>query len=168
MLCVYLRKKFFMSYIYDMRKYIGHKPLIAAGATVVVFKDNKILLNLRSDTNTWGIPGGSLELGETLEQSAKRELKEETNLDCDNFTLLNVFSGNEFYFKYPNQDELYSVIALFLANDFYGDLIINDNESNGLKFFLKQIYQILKAEQRKLYLGLLKMDIYNYINQSCA
>ena len=54
-----------MSYIYDMRKYIGHKPMIAAGATVVVIKDNKILLNLRSDTNTWGIPGGSLELGET-------------------------------------------------------------------------------------------------------
>lgn len=116
-----------MSCIYDMRKYIGHKPMIAAGATIVVMKENKILLNLRSDTNTWGIPGGSLELGETLEQTAKRELKEETNLDCDNFTLLNVFSGDEFYFKYPNQDELYSVIVLYLANDFYGDLKTNDD-----------------------------------------
>lgn len=51
-----------MSYIYDMRKYIGHKPMIAAGATIVVMKDNKILLNLRSDTNTWEFPAVHLRL----------------------------------------------------------------------------------------------------------
>ncbi|MDE6110349.1 MAG: NUDIX domain-containing protein, partial [Eubacterium sp.] len=90
-----------MSYITDIRKYIGHEPMLAAGATIIVLKDNKILLNLRSDTNTWGIPGGSLELGETLEEAAARELKEETNLEAEIFTLLNVFSGNDFYFEYP-------------------------------------------------------------------
>ncbi len=52
-----------MSYISEMRKYIGHAPMAAVGATVVVLKDNKILLNLRSDTKTWGIPGGAAELG---------------------------------------------------------------------------------------------------------
>ena len=55
--------------------------MLSADATVVVIKDNKILLNLRSDTNTWGIPGGEIELGESLEETATRELKEETNLD---------------------------------------------------------------------------------------
>lgn len=126
-----------MSYISELRKYIGHIPLISAGATVAVIKDKQILLNLRSDTKTWGIPGGSLEVGETLEETAKRELKEETNLDCDNFTLLNVFSGNDFYFKYPNGDELYSVIALYLADDFKGSLKITDDESIDLSFFSK-------------------------------
>ncbi len=139
-----------MSYIYNMRKFIGHKPMIAAGATVVVIKDNKILLNLRSDTNTWGIPGGSLEIGETLEETAKRELKEETNLDCDGFTLLNVFSGKDFYFKYPNQDELYSVIALYLANDFYGHLKITDDESCDLKFFSKTDLPNLESRAKKI------------------
>lgn len=126
-----------MGYISELRKYIGHNPLICAGATVAVIKDKQILLNLRSDTKTWGIPGGSLEVGETLEETAKRELKEETNLDCDNFTLLNVFSGNDFYFKYPNGDELYSVIALYLADDFKGSLKITDDESIDLSFFSK-------------------------------
>lgn len=133
-----------------MRKYIGHNPMIAVGATVVVIKDNKILLNLRSDTNTWGIPGGSLEIGETLEETAKRELKEETNLDCDNFTLLNVFSGKDFYFKYPNQDELYSVIALYLANDVKGDMKISDNESFDLKFFSKTDLPKLESRAKKI------------------
>jgi len=126
-----------MSYISEMRKYIGHQPMLSVGATVVVIKDNKILLNLRSDTNTWGIPGGATELGETLEETASRELKEETNLDCDSFTLLNIFSGKDFYFKYPNGDELYSVVALYLANDVTGELKITDGESFKLDYFSK-------------------------------
>lgn len=124
-----------MSYIADIRKYIGHKPMISAGATVVVIQDNKILLNLRSDTNTWGIPGGSLELEETLEEAAARELKEETNLQAENFKLLNVFSGRDVYFKYPNGDELYSVIALYLAENVTGNLKITDGESRKLSYF---------------------------------
>lgn len=126
-----------MSYIKDMRKHIGHAPMLSAGATVVVIKNNKVLLNLRSDTNTWGIPGGALELGETLQETAARELKEETNLEVDNFILLNVFSGKDFYFVYPNGDELYSVVTLFLAEGVTGDLKIIDNESFELKYFGK-------------------------------
>lgn len=111
--------------------------MLSAGATVVVIKDNKILLNLRSDTNTWGIPGGAIELGETLEETATRELKEETNLDCNSFTFLNVFSGKDFYFKYPNDDELYSVVALYFASDVVGELKITDGESFKLEYFAK-------------------------------
>ena len=52
-----------MSYISYIRKYIGHAPMLTAGATVAVIKQNKILLILRSDTKTWGLPGGAIELG---------------------------------------------------------------------------------------------------------
>lgn len=119
--------------------------MLSAGATVVVLKDNKILLNLRSDTNTWGIPGGAIELGETLEETAARELKEETNLESEKFTLLNVFSGKDFYFKYPNQDELYSVVALYIADGVTGDLKITDNESFELKYFGKDELPVLES-----------------------
>lgn len=80
-----------MSYISEMRKYIGHAPMAAVGATVVVLKDNKILLNLRSDTKTWGIPGGAAELGETLEETAARELKEETDLTAETIARLRAY-----------------------------------------------------------------------------
>ena len=139
-----------MSYISEIRKYIGNAPMLSVGATIVVLKDSKILLNLRSDTNTWGIPGGSIELGETLEQTAARELREETNLSAKSFSFLHLFSGPDFYFKYPNGDELYSVVALFLAEGVYGEMKITDGESYKLKFFGKEEIPTLESRAEKI------------------
>ena len=125
-----------MSYIMNIREKVGHAPLISVGATVLVFnQNNELLLNLRSDTNTWGIPGGSKELNETLEECAIRELKEETNLKVDDLELVTVLSGKEYYFKYPNDDEVDCVITLYKVQNYSGDLKINDDESTELKFF---------------------------------
>lgn len=150
--------KWIMSYIKDIRKFIGHAPMLSAGATVVVIKDNKILLNLRSDTNTWGIPGGAIELGETLEETAARELKEETNLEAESFTLLNVFSGNNFYFEYPNGDELYSVVVLYLADGVTGSLKITDGESFELKYFGKNEMPDLESRAKIIVAWLIEKE----------
>jgi ADP-ribose pyrophosphatase len=56
-------------------------PRVAVGA--VVKRKNKMLLVKRRDApgqGTWAIPGGAVELGETLQQAAEREVKEETGL----------------------------------------------------------------------------------------
>lgn len=55
----------------------------------------KILLIKRKNEpfkNSWAIPGGFVDMDETVEQCAKRELKEETNLDIENLFQLNVAS----------------------------------------------------------------------------
>jgi len=139
-----------MSYISEMRKHIGHAPMLTVGATVVVLKDSKILLNLRSDTNTWGIPGGAIELGETLEETAARELGEETGLSAERFSFLHLFSGPDFYFKYPNGDELYSVVALYLAEGVYGEMKITDGESYELRFFDREEMPALESRAEKI------------------
>ncbi|MBR7081276.1 MAG: NUDIX domain-containing protein, partial [Oscillospiraceae bacterium] len=125
-----------MGYIMDLRKHVGHEALIGVGATVLVFNiKNELLLNLRSDTNNWGIPGGSKELHETLEECAVMELKEETNINAGELELVTVLSGKNCYFKYPNGDELDCVIALYKVKNYDGELKINDGESTELKFF---------------------------------
>jgi len=56
-------------------------PLVAVGA--VVFNKGKLLLVLRAKPpaeNYWTIPGGCVELGETLQEAAEREIREETGL----------------------------------------------------------------------------------------
>jgi ADP-ribose pyrophosphatase YjhB (NUDIX family) len=125
-----------MGYIMNLREKVGHSPLIGVGATTLVFNSkNELLLNLRSDTNNWGIPGGSKELNETLEECAIRELKEETNINVNDLELITVLSGKEYYFKYPNDDELDCVIALYKVSNYDGELNINDRESRELKFY---------------------------------
>ena len=112
-----------MEYIMNLRKFVGHNPLIGLGATTLVFNDkNELLLNLRSDTNTWGIPGGSMELYETIEETAIRELKEETGISAKQLELVTVLSGEEYYFEYPNGDKMCTVIVLFKVLNYTGNI----------------------------------------------
>ena len=71
----------------DTIHYQNPKPT----ATLICPREDDILLVKRAfepAKGAWSLPGGFLELGETLEQGAKRELKEETNLNGDVVKLL--------------------------------------------------------------------------------
>ena len=151
-----------MGYIMNLREKVGHSPLIGVGATTLVFNsNNELLLNLRSDTNNWGIPGGSKELNETLEECAIRELKEETNINVNDLELVTVLSGKEYYFKYPNEDEMDCVIALYKVSNYEGELNINDWESKELKFFsldnMPELESRAKAIIDKIKGGIIKL-----------
>lgn len=151
-----------MSYISNLRKHIGHEPLINIGATVIVMNDKKeILLNLRSDTNTWGIIGGGIELGESLEETAARELLEEAGLKAESFELIDLLSGKDLHFKYPNGDETYTVIALYKAVNISEKLKINDDESYKLQYFSLDL--LPKLESRAEYVITRIKDNMSYI-----
>lgn len=125
----------YMGYISDLREIVGSRPLVMAGASVILLdKNNHLLLQLRKDNGCWGLPGGSLEPGETLEQVAKRELYEETGLTARKLELFNTFSGPDFYYKYPHGDQVYNVVSNYICRDYRGELKIDD-ESVAIQFF---------------------------------
>lgn len=59
---------------------------------VAVMNDGKILLTQREDFETWVLPSGRVEEGESLAQAAIREAKEETGIDVELTRLVGVYS----------------------------------------------------------------------------
>ena len=76
------------------------KPLDASGSPrqfrigvyALIFDEEKVLLALRRDANWWNLPGGGLEIGETVEEGVCREVREETGLEVAVEYLVGVYS----------------------------------------------------------------------------
>lgn len=123
-------------YIMDLRKIVGHRPLLQVGASVIVEdSQGRILLQLRSDNHCWGYAGGSVELDEVVEDAAKRELFEETGLIAEKLELFGVFSGKDTHYVYPNGDEVSNIDIVFLCKKYSGNLKCQKGEVDALKFF---------------------------------
>ncbi len=122
-------------YIRELRNLVGTRPLILVGAVVIIQNDNQqILLQHRRDGN-WGLPGGLMEPGESLEDTATREVYEETGFRIERLTMLELFSGPDLYLKLSNGDELFSVTALYLSKEYTGELVNDPTESHEVRFF---------------------------------
>jgi 8-oxo-dGTP pyrophosphatase MutT (NUDIX family) len=139
-----------MGYVQELRLLVGHRPLIVPGAAVLIFDEqNRLLLQERKDNKCWGLIGGSMEIGESLEETARREVLEETNLELDDLTWFGLFSGQELIYQYPNEDILVNVVAVYIARQFKGKLRMDKEEAIKLCFFnLSELPQDLSPPDR--------------------
>ena len=125
----------YMSYVRELRKFVGNRPLILPGAVAIILNArNEVLLQHRTDGG-WGLPGGLMELGESMEETARREVKEETGLIVGELELMGIFSGKDYYLKVANGDELYSVTAVYVTRDIQGDIEVDLTESIDVQYF---------------------------------
>jgi 8-oxo-dGTP pyrophosphatase MutT (NUDIX family) len=123
-------------YIGDLRKLIGTRPIIMCGANVILLNEkDEILLHHRADRDCWGLPGGAMELGESLEQTAIREVFEEVGLSCGKMKLFNVYSGKDLYYRYPDGNEVYNVTTTFICKEFSGEIVVDLTEGRDAQFF---------------------------------
>ena len=124
-----------MDHIQELRKLIGHRPILMVGAGVLIEDaDRRFLLLKRSDNQCWGLPGGAVEPGEKIEQAARREILEETGLEVGELELIDVFSGEEFFYEYPNGDQVYNITIVYRARGVSGEIRL-DHEHTAWQYF---------------------------------
>ncbi len=124
------------SYIQSLREHIGHAPVLqCAGSVIIENEKGQVLLGKRTDNLCWGYAGGSIELGETIEECARRELFEETGLNAGELSFFMVNSGERTHYIYPNGDEVYNVEIIYICRDYTGELSPDLDEISELKFF---------------------------------
>jgi 8-oxo-dGTP pyrophosphatase MutT (NUDIX family) len=102
-------------YLKELRDLLGHRLLLVPGCAIVTVDRGRILLHRRADSGEWDVIGGFMELGETFEDTARREVREELGLEIDWLGLIGVYGGTDFTCPYPNGDLTQMAGALFVA-----------------------------------------------------
>lgn len=124
-----------MNYVKTLRDQVGQTPLILVGAVVLVINNGHILLEQRNEAQArYGLPGGLMEWAESTEETARRELLEETGLVAEQLTLLGVYSGKNYVTTLANGDVFQSVTLAYVATKTSGTLRISE-ESVTLTYF---------------------------------
>lgn len=110
---------------------------IYPGVAMVVFNQKgEVLLQKRADIDKWGLLSDHVEPGETVENAAIREVREEAALTVKVKKLIGVYSDPNFrLFHYPTGKCVHFITNCFLMEITGGSLLNNSNESLALKFF---------------------------------
>lgn len=124
-------------YIKNIRAKIGGDLLLLPGVTAVVINErNEILLQLRRDTNTWAPPSGGVEPGETIAETAMREVLEEAGIEIQPEAVVAVLSGADYNVTYANGDQLATVTTVFRCRPLNSETPrVNDDESQDVRYF---------------------------------
>lgn len=133
------------NYIKTIRDLVGDTFIILnATSVVIVNEQNQVLLQKRSDNHLWGLPGGLMELDESIEECAVREVKEETNLDIKLTKFIGVFVNPCMTWRKTDKAKVFAFS--FAAEVLSGDLKVNDSESLEMAYFdydnLPQIHAV--------------------------
>lgn len=107
--------------------------LVVAASAVVTDEDGRILLQRRSDNDLWALPGGGMEMTDSLPGTAVRETKEETGLDVEITGLVGTYTDPRHVIAYSDGEVRRQFNVCFTARIVGGALSISD-ESVELRF----------------------------------
>lgn len=125
-----------MSYCENIREMIGNSPLIIVRPSVAIInKDGELLLSRYSGAD-WGIPGGILQLNESVEECIKRNVLDNLGLKIKELKLFGVYSGKELINRVEESGDEYHTVAIgYLCTEYEGAISQNTNNGMEAKFF---------------------------------
>jgi ADP-ribose pyrophosphatase YjhB (NUDIX family) len=108
--------------------------LVPAASAIVVDDAGRILLHRRTDNALWSIPGGAMEVGESIAETVVREVKEETGIDVEPERLVGIYSNPRHVVEYADGEVRQQFSVCFACRLVGGQVALSD-ESSEVGFF---------------------------------
>ena len=118
---------------YDDPKAPKPNSLVVAASAVVTDEQGRILLQRRRDNDLWALPGGGMDLTDSLPGTAVREVKEETGLDVEITGLVGTYTDPKHIIAYSDGEVRRQFNVCFTARITGGQIELSD-ESTDLRF----------------------------------
>ncbi|KRF03322.1 NTP pyrophosphohydrolase [Paenibacillus sp. Soil766] len=136
------------NYIRFIREKVGNDLIFLNFSGGIIYNEkNEVLLQKRGDRNAWGFPGGAMELGESAEETAIREIFEETGLTVNVEHLIGIYT--KYFEKYPNGGEAQTISFFFQCKPVSGELIADGTESLEVRYFSVEDFPPLFNKQHE-------------------
>jgi ADP-ribose pyrophosphatase YjhB (NUDIX family) len=107
--------------------------LVPGGSALVTNNERQILLQRRSDSGNWSLPGGVMDIGETLGDAVVREVREETGLDVELTGVLGIYSDPRHVIAYADGEVRQEFNVTFTARPLGGEIAVSE-ESTAVRF----------------------------------
>lgn len=125
-----------MDYFTKIRQLAGNEKIILSSAAGAIIKEGKILLVRRHNlSQTWSVPGGVQELGETIRETANREVLEEVGLYLEPIDLIGIYSSPKWDINLSNGGSIQQLIFFFLMEGKVDKITIQESEATEWGFF---------------------------------
>lgn len=119
---------------YDDPRAPAPNSLVPAVNVAVTDKTGRILLIRRSDNDNWALPGGAIDVGESLVQAAIRETREETGVDCEITGLIGIYTDPRHVILYTSNGEARQECSIVLTARATGGQPTPSSESSEVRW----------------------------------
>jgi ADP-ribose pyrophosphatase YjhB (NUDIX family) len=117
--------------------------ILPAASAIVTDSQGRILLHKRSDNGLWALPGGVMEVGETIAETARRETKEETGFDVEPVSLVGIYTNPQHVVAFSDGEVRQQFSVCFACKLVGGEMKVSD-ESYEVAFFPPDTIERLK------------------------
>jgi ADP-ribose pyrophosphatase YjhB (NUDIX family) len=119
---------------YDDPEAPAANSMVPSTNVIIENDDDEILMIRRSDNGNWALPGGAIDLGESLAQAAVRETKEESGIDCKVIDVVGIYTDPKHIILYTSNGEARQEFSIVVRARATGGELTPSSESTEVRW----------------------------------